>query len=333
MFERTRIKLTAWYLVIIMAISLLFSMIIYSMVNIEFIRFERMQERIQFDIEQDLSPLEIRPRPEQLSFEDVNEARARLITRLGIMNLGILIFAGGAGFFLAGRTLKPIKDSMDEQNRFISDSSHELRTPLTSLRSEIEVSLMNKNLTLTNAKNVLKSNLVEVISLQNLSDRLLELAEDKEFKYKNLFKEVSILEVINNSINKTSKMASAKNIKVSNKVDERRITGDYDRLVEAFVILLDNAIKYSSKKSNIEVYSKNIKNKVVISIKDEGIGIENDDLTHIFDRFYRAEKSRTEEGYGLGLSIAKKIIEQHKGEIQVKSEVNKGTTFTIILPA
>jgi len=104
-------------------------------------------------------------------------------------------------------------------------------------------------------------------------------------------------------------------------------------LVETFVILLDNSIKYSPKNSKIEINSKSSKNKVTISVMDEGIGIASDDLVHIFDRFYRAEKSRTEKGYGLGLSIAKKIIEQHKGEIEVKSEVNKGTTFTVILPA
>ena len=138
MFERTRVRLTAWYLLIIMAISLLFSMVIYSMVNADFVRFERMQVRMQEDIEQGLIPAP--PRYHGIDLEDIKEARIRLITTLGFVNLAIIVVAGGAGYFLAGRTLKPIKESMDEQRRFISDSSHELRTPLTSLRSEIEVS-------------------------------------------------------------------------------------------------------------------------------------------------------------------------------------------------
>ena len=331
MFELTRIKLTTWYLLIIMAISLLFSLIIYSLVNVEFIKFERTQERIQRDITEGFTP--VPPLIEELSFEDINEARLRLITRLGIMNLGILIFAGGAGYFLAGRTLRPIKESMDEQNRFVSDSSHELRTPLTSLRSEIEVSLMDKNLSSIKAKNVLKSNLEEVINLQILSDRLLELSENREFIKKNNQIRISIKDVVENAIRKTKKLADSKQIKIEYEVKSKKITGDFDKLTESFVILIDNAIKYSPKKSKIQISSKTKKNSIEISVTDQGIGISEEDKNHIFDRFYRAEKSRNEDGFGLGLSIAKKIIDSHNGELIVKSSPNKGSTFIVKLPS
>ena len=330
MFERTRIKLTAWYLLILMIISLLFSVIIYSMVNIEFIKFEQMQERIQHEIVEGFAPTP--PRFNQLNFEDIHEARVRLIIRLGIMNLGILLFAGGAGYFLAGRTLKPIKESMDEQDRFISDSSHELRTPLTSLRSEIEVNLMDKKLTTTKARNVLKSNLDEVISLQILSDRLLELSENRELINKNKLNEISILKVINTAIKKTHKLADSKQIKIESNLKEKIIIGDFDKLTEVFVILIDNAIKYSPKNKIVEITTKVNKNNIQISVKDHGLGISKVDKDHIFDRFYRAEKSRTEKGYGLGLSIAKKIVDSHDGEISVKSTPKKGATFTVKLP-
>ena len=312
-----------------MTISLLFSLIIYSMVNIEFVRFESNQIKLQKDmIEKRYVPA---PKLSNIFFVDIHEARIRLITRLALLNLGILIFSGGAGYFLAGRTLKPIKETIDEQNRFITDSSHELRTPLTSLRSEIEVSLMDKNLSTTKAKNVLKSNLDEVISLQNLSDSLLELAEGREIINKNNLSKVSILDIINTSVKKTKNLAESKNIKIINNTKDKIITGDFERLTEAFVIIIDNAIKYSPEKSKIHIYSKNKKNQTNIFIEDHGIGIQKEDLDHIFDRFYRSEKSRNEKGYGLGLSIAKKIIDTHNGEIKVTSIPGKKTIFNIKL--
>ncbi len=330
MFERTRTKLTAWYLVIIMAISLLFSVVIYSMVNSEFVRFERMQIRIQENIAFGKPP----PGPKfvMINPQNIERARKRLIITLGIVNLGILIISGGAGYFLAGRTLKPIKDSMDDQKRFISDSSHELRTPITSLRSEIEVNLMNKNLTLKGARKVLESNLEEVISLQILSDSLLELAQNGKLINKNSMEEVSIANIIEAAIKKTEKVAKAKQITIDKNLKEATIMGFSDRLTEVFVILLDNAIKYSRKNNIIEISSSVSGNNVKISIQDHGIGISDKDLPHIFDRFYRAQKSRTENGYGLGLSIAKKIISSHNGSIEVKSKIDKGTTFIVSLP-
>ena len=106
-------------------------------------------------------------------------------------------------------------------------------------------------------------------------------------------------------------------------------------MINLFVIILDNAIKYSPKKTAIKIYGKKTNNQIMIEIKDQGIGIEKKDLPFIFDRFFRAEQSRSKEkvtGYGLGLSIAKKIIGQHKGSLIVESKLEKGTTVIIRLP-
>jgi two-component system sensor histidine kinase CiaH len=313
-----------------MAISLLFSGVIYSMINSEFVRFERMQTRVEDDIRKGVIPAP--PRFRGINRGDIEEARAKLITTLALVNLGILVVAGGAGYFLAGRTLKPIKETIDEQKRFISDSSHELRTPLTSLRSEIEVSLMDKNLSAEKARKVLESNLEEVISLQTLSDRLLELAQNGKLVNKKSMEELSISKTIDSAIKKTQKMADFKQIKLTKKTNNITINGISDRLVEVFIILIDNAIKYSPRKSEILITTENGKGTIRVLIKDHGIGISDEDLSHIFDRFYRAEKSRTQSGYGLGLSIAKKIIEGHGGSIEAKSKLGEGTTFAVSLP-
>lgn len=219
---------------------------------------------------------------------------------------------------------------LEEQNRFITDASHELRTPLTSLRSEIEVGLRNKALSLNDTKKLLVSNLEEVISLQTLSDNLLELAQNGRFIDPNNFEQVSITEIVNNAIKKVHPLAVKKEIKLKIKLEEVKIYGVADRLVEVFVILLDNAIKFSLSKNEVEIYAKKAVNYVEVDIINYGIGIADKDLPKIFDRFYRVDKSRSKtSGYGLGLSIAKQIIETHEGSIAAISQENEKTTFKV----
>lgn len=339
MFHSARIKLTLWYLLIIMAISLLFSVVIYQSANTEFRRFENMQHRITKDFERKFMPFPPGQGRGQnfilftnKDAEEIKEARERFILILGFINLSILVMAGTAGYFLAGRTLKPIQEMMDEQKRFISDSSHEFRTPLTTLRTEMEVALRSKSLNPVKTKQILESNLEEVVSLQTLSNNLLQLAQDGELVSRNLMKSLSIKTLINEAIKKTEKMAKTKHIKIENSVVDLNINGIEDRLIEAFVILLDNSIKYSKSKGRIEINSKKTDGKVKIYVTDYGMGISEKDLPHIFDRFYRSDESRNESGYGLGLSIAKKIVESHQGSISVKSKLGEKTEFIVFLP-
>ncbi len=333
MFEKARLKLTAWYLLIIMVISIGFSLVIYRVLDTELTRVERTQRLRQermFSI--NFNPLS--PRTPVIDPEVIEESKSRLSAILLLANLGILGAAGILGYFLAGRTLKPIREMVDEQNRFIADASHELRTPLTSLRSEIEVSLRDKKLNLLGAKDLLKSNLEEVNNLQYLSDNLIKLAQYKKSNGR-IFTEVNIAEIIREAQKKVSNLAKRKNIYIKNLATETTVLGEKQSLIELFVILLDNSIKYSAKNKQVEISSKNTEGKVVIAVKDQGLGIEPDDIPYLFNRFYRADKARTKTGsggYGLGLSIAKQIIEKHDGSISVTSKLGKGTIFTIQLP-
>lgn len=315
-----------------MAISFIFSIAIYTRIDTEFNRFERVQTRFEEDIEQRLLP----SLPSNITFTRMNpqairEARIRLLIALGGINLAILIIAGGAAYFLAGRTLKPISEMVDEQNRFITDASHEMRTPLTSLRSEIEVALRDKKITGERAKQILKSNLEEVINLQTLSNYLLELSQ--KGKPQDIYKtKIFVGEAIEQALKRLNGSIAKKKIKIDKKISNAQIQGISDRIVELFVILIDNAVKYSPTGSTIQILSKRTDGKAIIEIKDNGMGISEEDLPHIFDRFYRAGKSRSKEkiaGYGLGLSIAKDIVEQHNGTINIKSQTNKGTTVLL----
>ncbi|MBI4225621.1 HAMP domain-containing histidine kinase, partial [Candidatus Roizmanbacteria bacterium] len=243
--------------------------------------------------------------------------------------------SGGLGYILAGRTLQPIKDMVDEQNRFISDSSHELRTPLTSLKTAMEVTLRDKNLSLQQAKKLISENIGEVNKLQSLSDQLLRLAQFEKPNGKLQFGKVSLEKIIKEAIRKIDPLAKQKQISIKKDLKDVEIKGNKDSLVDLFVILLDNAVKYSPSGSKVEVKSEKADATVLVSVKDEGIGIDEKDFSHIFDRFFRADSARSKDkadGYGLGLSIAKKIVNLHKGTIKVKSKISHGSTFIIQLP-
>lgn len=318
MFHAARIKLTAWYLLIIMLVSISFSVVIFRVLTSELDRFERI-ERVRIE----------------RRFPAIDEIKHRLILRL--ININIFIFAGSAlaGYFLAGRTLKPIADMVDEQNRFVTDASHELRTPLTSLKSEIEVNLRDPDLSPVQAKALLKSNLEEVNSLQVLSDGLIRLTQYQKGHNGLAVTDVSLAGIAREAIRKVTNAAKEKRITVTNGIRNINIQGNQTALTELFVIFLDNAIKYSPKQKTIHLTSRKSDGHIIIDIADQGIGIDEKDIPHLFDRFYRADKSRTKTGvpgYGLGLSIAKQIVEQHHGTIRVHSELKKGTTFSVELP-
>lgn len=338
MFQKARLKLTGWYLLIIMVISMAFSVSVFRILTNELTRIERIQRLRQ----QGRLSLQ-RFRQPSIDPEVLEETRKRLGVTLVLINLGILGASALAGYFLAGKTLKPIKRMVDEQGRFITDASHELRTPLTSLKSEIEVNLRDKRLNLTDAKKLLISNLEEVNNLQYLSDNLIKLAQFSQENSPRLyqktdnrhsFTEVSLMEILNEAQKKVANLAKNRNMNIKNNIKDQKVWGDKQSLIEMFVIFLDNAIKFSSKGKTITLISEKLDGSVEIQIKDQGFGVDEENIPHIFDRFYRADKSRTKSdisGYGLGLSIAKQIADKHHGSIKVESKINKGTTFFIQL--
>lgn len=335
MFYSTRIKLTAWYLLIIMFISVLFSIAIYTEANREIIRFERFQ---QVRIEQEEEGIMLPYGPVRFRVFDssvISQARSRVILTLLGINGVIFVAAGFLGYFLAGRTLKPIQKMVDDQKRFIADSSHELRTPLTSIQTATEVHLRNKNLTLKEAKKLLSQNLQEILYLQVLTDDLIQLTEHEEKNIAGIFELISLSNVVQDAIQKVDAFSKSKNIEIAFKKNRVELEGDKKSLTELFVILFDNAIKYSPRNSKVTASILDEDGMRKVLIKDKGIGISEEDIPNIFNRFYRAEKSRSKDissGYGLGLSIAEKIVNNHNGSIEVESELKKGTTFTVILP-
>jgi signal transduction histidine kinase len=332
-FKSASIKLTAAYLLIVMIISISFSVILYRISSLEIGRGLSRQGRILEQIPNDRIP-EPFQNLEKIRQEQLIESNRHLKTNLIYFNLIIFILAGAVSYYLARRTLRPIEEMMDLQNRFTADASHELRTPLTAMRTEIEVALRDKKTKLSDIKQLLKSNLEEINKLEVLSNSLLKLANYENNK-RSLLSKISLKDSIKEAYQKISPIAKQREIKFILHLKEAFIKGEASNMTEVFKILFDNAIKYSPKNSKVFVNLITHGNYAEIKVKDEGIGIKATDLPFIFNRFYRADVSRSKEkvsGYGLGLAIAKKIIEDHKGTITAESKPDHGSTFTIRLP-
>jgi len=332
-FHSAYLKLTAFYVLIIMIISVGFSMVLYGISSKEIGRGLGNQAKVFKDLQIIGGPL-TRPSQdfEQIRREQLTESAGRLRLNLIYFNLLILLLSSVSSYFLARRTLRPIEDAMDAQNRFTADASHELRTPLTAMRSEIEVALRGK-MSLDGAKKLLNSNLEEVEKLEALSTALFNQARyDEESRLS--FGDISTQEVVVEAYERIEKMAAIKSVVFENEMIDLAIRGDHQSLVELFVILLDNAIKYSHKNGRISISIHRSGRFAEIRIKDNGLGIKASDLPYIFNRFYRADSSRAREkipGYGLGLSIAKNIVDLHHGSITAESH-GHGSQFLVRLP-
>ena len=327
MIRSAVLKLTFAYLAIIMALSLGFSITLYRISDNELNHGLRRPGQAVFR-ETSLYDFDMF-REDRLS-----ESRDNLKSNLILLNI-ITLCAGFAGsYLLARKTLEPIGEAMKSQMQFTADASHELRTPLTAMQTEIEVALRDKTLTKEDAKDLLASNLEEVEKLRQLSDGLLQLARQNGEK---MTKTVSDLrQSITSAVEHVEKRAIAKEILIETKgIDsEIRFKGDESSIAEVLAILLDNAIKYSADKTTISIIASKEGSHTFVRVKDQGVGIADEDLPHIFDRFYRADAARTKSdagGYGLGLSIAQKIVRLHDGALLVEKTSKKGTTFLLKL--
>jgi len=323
----TTARLTASYLAIIMVMSIGFSLVLYRT------GWQEIGRQLPPD---SFYGDQVSAQPDAFDrffHHRIAEGRHELFARLVLLNLLVLIAGAAISYYLARRTLKPVEEAMEVQARFSSDASHELRTPLTAIRTRNEVALRKPKLGLGEAKEVIKSNLEEILKLEQLSGGLLRLTR---VDGQQLIKQPVWLEdAANEALNQFVEPAQAKKIQIEDNVPKIEVLGDPISLTQAVAALIDNAIKYGDKASTVHLtgYTKN--DYGYLQVRNSGPGIRASDLPHIFDRFYRADHSRSrqgENGYGLGLSIAKQIVEQHGGEIWADSQPGEGATFTIKLP-
>lgn len=226
-----------------------------------------------------------------------------------------------------------LKDAFQRINQFSIDVSHELKTPLTILKGETEVAL-RKEREKDDYQKLLLSNLEEIDRMSCIIDDLLLLskADTKEIKLN--IEEVALRDLIMDVCMNMKVVADKKSVELQmSELEDVRLKGDELKLRRMLLNIVENGIKYSHVGGKVSVSSYVNDGYAWIDVKDDGIGISEEDIKYVFDRFYRADRSRKREsGSGLGLSISRWIAGAHKGSIEVKSQPAQGSVFTIKLP-
>lgn len=231
--------------------------------------------------------------------------------------------------------LERLEFAFSRITQFTADASHELRTPLALMRTITEVSLRTAK-TASEHREAQGQVLEELDKTSNLVERLMLLAR-ADAGVETLQRErINLADTVREACREGGTLAEAKEIRFSENIgaDDVVVEGDAHSLHRLFLILIDNAVKYTPTRGTIKVSLAKSNQSAVVEVKDSGIGIATQDLPHIFDRFYRADKARSREfgGAGLGLSIAHWEAEAHGGEIEVESTLGQGSLFRVRLP-
>lgn len=232
---------------------------------------------------------------------------------------------------------KSIYEKLEENFRdFIASASHELRTPLTSIQILLDL-FSEKKISIDEIYQEFFPYLRrEIARMTKLISNLLSLSRLEAGVVEIKPRDLLLIESVEKVLESLSPLIKNKNLKIKLNVPIKlKIFADPQHLETILFNLLENAVKYTKEEGKIELKAVEDEDKIVLSVKDTGIGISEKDLPHIFDRFYRVDRARSsEDGFssGLGLSIVKRLVEKHGWNIEVSSKLNKGTTFKISIP-
>lgn len=247
----------------------------------------------------------------------------------------MLVFIFLISSFFANRAIKPVREAFEKQKQFIADASHELKTPLAVIGTNADVLLSNGDSSINSQSKWLGYIKSEVERMTKLTNDLLFLTQldysDAEIIYTNF----NLSEAVENVIMAMEAIIFENNISLEYEVEaDLAVNGNSEQLKQVVMILLDNAVKYVNTNGKITLTLRRSGNNALLSVTNTGEGIAEDQLVKVFDRFYRTDRvrSRKSGSYGLGLAIARSIIEQHRGKVYAKSTLNENTTFHIELP-
>ncbi len=317
-FLRARLTLTLFYVVVMALIMGIFSLLLYYSL------MRNLSDSLQ-------DKFEDRAAENKVYTRTTDQLESAILWGDGIGILLVTFFS----YFLAGKTLKPIRRALEDQRHFSSDASHELRTPLSVIQSESEILLRSKNPSLEEYKATVQSTLEEVARMKKITEQLLIVARSEESAKKG-FKKISLSRFVEHAVKSFGPAALAKKIKIHGDVDDGIfIYGVPDLIEHAVSNIVQNSIDYALSEGKIIIKLKKNRDKAVLEVSDTGIGIPKKDVPHIFERFYRAENGAGQKkgGSGLGLAIVQQIVKSHNGSINIESVEDKGTKVSISLPA
>ncbi len=331
-FKAARFKLTLYYTLILLAITSSFSGIYYwrtsSLMAFQIQRIEQRFKQAEFGPKAKLRSMIFR--------SELQLAKQQLKKSLVLINGLILVLGGVGSYLLSGKTLEPIRRALQAQQQFVADAAHELKTPITALKTSLEVSLLNKQLS-ASFRQILEDNLEAVSALSSLVQDLLSLARldgQTSLYDQRLLKSVELSSLLKSVLKQVEPLARKKKIKLKlvGQAGYGQLKACCRSLEQMLVILLDNAIKFSQPGQTVKLKVEQTKQQLIFQVIDRGCGISQQDLPKIFDRFYQADQARSKQGYGLGLALAQKIVKQHKGQLLVESKINRGSVFKVVLP-
>ena len=228
--------------------------------------------------------------------------------------------------------LDRLQQSFKRERQFIEDIAHELKTPIATLKGGIELTL-SKDRSKLEYEKTLEETLIDTDKISNLVKNLLDLAWVGASHNETINKQFNLSKLLYDLSQITTKLGQQKKINVSFDLEPKiKIFGDEGKINRALVNIIENAIKYTPNGKKISVSLKLVNKNAIMEIKDEGVGIAKEDLSHVFERFYRGSKSTKTLGSGLGLAIAQGIINAHGGSVKILSKIGTGTLVKVYLP-
>ena len=255
---------------------------------------------------------------------------------LAVLGGVALVFAAGIGYVLSGGAMKPVREAYEKQRQFAADASHELRTPLAVVLASADLLRSDPSITSPFLKQVIEDVRDEVKKMTKLVSDLLTVARTDGKANQMRLVRMDLVSAVQQTVRIMRPFAEKKDIVIDEELPKRvEIHADEQKIRQLILILVDNAVKYTSEHGRISVCVQEDRGSVKLSVSDTGIGIAPEHQERIFERFYRVDKARSRRmgGNGLGLAIAREIVEAHGGSIAVESEPGKGTTFHIRLKA
>lgn len=255
----------------------------------------------------------------------------RLKYALLVSYVFLLVVLPIISYILARQALKPLEKSFEEQQRFVDDASHELRTPLSILQGELELAL-KKQRKPVEYKAAIATSLDEVIQMNSLVHNLLLMARGSRAQLYKSAETVKLEQLVANAVAINRREHAVKKLHYKVNIEAVSIVGIVTLLEQSIANLLDNAAKFSDQSGSITVSLETDETYAVITIADAGIGMSAEQLSHAFDKFWRADEARTVKGFGLGLSIVQQIAQLHGGDISLAPNEYGGVTARLSIP-
>lgn len=257
-----------------------------------------------------------------------------LIYTFAVVGLVMLIVIYFLSRYFANRSIAPVREAFEKQKQFIGDASHELKTPLAIINTNADVLLANQEDTIANQAKWLHYIKSETERMTGLTNDLLYLTQMDDSRSTMIHAKFNMSDAVESIILPMEAVIFEKNISLDYNIEPNlTVHGNSEQIKQVILILLDNAVKYSGPKGAVNVTLQKQNNDVMLAVSNTGEGIAPEHLDRIFDRFYRTDSSRARKhgGHGLGLAIARSIVDQHKGEVYARSVVGEGATFYVRL--